>query len=227
MADYLPRPDAEYDEWIQRFAAYCEANAAALGLSDGQADTIRADKNGWHNAYVSHQEAQAAARGKRETKAHERDRSEASCRQFARMIQANPDVTDEQRKALGLTVRDDKPTAIPAEAVETSAPPLLRLDWSQRGRCTIHFGPNPGNERKNGLPHGRKGVKLWFHLGTFSDEPPQADDDWRYLADDTRSPYVHVLAGSEPVTVAYRAQYFDTKMRPGPFSDPAEATISA
>ena len=75
------------------------------------------------------------------------------------------------------------------------------------------------------LPADIKGAKLWFHVGGFSDEP-QADEDWLYLADDTRSPYVHMVASSEPVTVAYRVQYFDTKMNVGPFSDPATATVT-
>jgi hypothetical protein len=31
---------------------------------------------------------------------------------------------------------------------------------------------------------------------------------------------------TEPTTVAYRGQYFDLKMRLGPWSDPVEATVT-
>jgi len=46
------------------------------------------------------------------------------------------------------------------------------------------------------------------------------------VADDTNSPYVHTIASATPVTIAHRAQYFNTRMRTGPFSDPAIATIT-
>jgi len=112
--------------------------------------------------------------------------------------------------------------AAAAAAVEAEREPLLRLDWSQRSRVTIHFGPNPSNERQNALPVGMRGCKLWYPLGGI----PTKEEDWKFLVDDTRSPYVHVLTIDAPVTVAYRAQYFDTHMRTGPFSDPAIATVT-
>jgi len=46
------------------------------------------------------------------------------------------------------------------------------------------------------------------------------------LDDCARSPYVHVLANSEPVTVAYRAQYVDRRLRRGPFSNPVVVTVT-
>lgn len=55
---------------------------------------------------------------------------------------------------------------------------------------------------------------------------PENEDDWRWLAHDTNSPYTHIIGGAEPVTIAYRAQYFDRRMRLGPFGDPVVVTNS-
>ena len=176
----------------------------------------------WHTAFVSHLSIQNAAKAATAAKNDERDDSEGLARQLARILQANPAMTDAARGQAGLTIPDEEPTPLGPDTVEQTPPPLLSLDWSQRQRVTIHFGPNPANERENALPAGMRGVKLWYALGGI----PASEDDWRYLVDDTRSPYVHVLTISEPTTVAYRAQYFDRKMRPGPFSDPAIATVT-
>ena len=67
-----------------------------------------------------------------------------------------------------------------------------------------------------------KGAKIWFHVGGI----PATEAEWQWFADDTNSPYVHAISSAMAVTVAYRVQYFDTRMRTGPFSDPAIATIT-
>jgi len=45
------------------------------------------------------------------------------------------------------------------------------------------------------------------------------------LADDTHSPYLHILNG--PVTVSYRAQYIDRNLHLGTLCDPVTVTITA
>jgi len=116
----------------------------------------------------------------------------------------------------------DIATQVAASAVEAHRPPLLRLDWSQRSRVTINFGPNPANEGRNALPTGMRGCKLWYALGGISTK----DEDWQFLVDDRRSPYVHVVIVDVPVSVAYRAQYFDTQTRTGPSSYSAIAPVT-
>ena len=43
---------------------------------------------------------------------------------------------------------------------------------------------------------------------------PENENNYKYLTNDANSPYVYVVASPEPVTVAQRTQYFDTKMCP-------------
>lgn len=100
--------------------------------------------------------------------------------------------------------------------------PLLKLDWSTRGRVVVHFGPDPGNEQRNAMPTGMRGAKIWCHVGGI----PAEESEWQWLADDTSSPYTHIVLGGQAVTIAYRVQYIDRHLRTGPFSDPALATVT-
>jgi len=220
--NYIPAADAQFDEWMANFAAYVNAHGAALGLSPAEVTSVQTANTNWHAAFAAHLQAQAAARGKRESKDGSRDDTENTVRHIVKKVQANSGTTDEDRKNLRISVADEKRTPVSENVVEMTPAPLIRLDWSQRGRCVIHFGPNPANERENALPDDIRGAKIWFHVGGI----PATEAEWQWLADDTNSPYVHAVASATPVTVAYRAQYFDTRMRTGPFCDPAIATIT-
>ncbi len=221
MPDYIPKPDAEFEEWLAGFLAYCVAHKVELGLSDGDLLEIQTAKITWSLAYSNHLAAQNAAEGATETKEEKRDAGEVVIRKFVKIIQARPGVSDSNREGLGITVRDTEPTPLSEDIVRTTPAPRIELDWSKRGQVIVHFGPNPGNERENGLPQGCKGAKLWFCYGV----PTDAAAAWTWLADDTHSPYLHIVPG-QSLTITYRAQYFDRRMRLGPFGDPVTATIT-
>jgi len=221
VPDYIPKPDAEFEEWFAGFLAYCVAHKVELGLSDADILEIQVAKVTWSVAYSQHLAAQNAAEGATETKEEKRDTGEAVIRKFVKIIQARPGVSDANREGLGITVRDTTLTPQSEDIVRTTPAPRLELDWSKRGQVIIHFGPNPGDERNNGLPQGIKGAKLWFCYGVATDAAA-----WQWLADDTNSPYTHIVPTGTPLTITYRAQYFDRRMRLGPFGDPVTATIT-
>jgi len=221
VPDYLPAPDAEFEEWFAGFLAYCVAHKVELGLSDADILEIQVAKVTWSVAYSQHLAAQNAAEGATETKEEKRDLGEATIRKFVKIIQARPGVSDANREGLGITVRDTTLTPQSEDIVRTTPAPRIELDWSKRGQIIVHFGPNPGNERDNGLPQGIKGAKLWFCYGIPTDASA-----WQWLADDTHSPYLHAVPTGTPLTITYRAQYFDRRMRLGPFGDPVTATIT-
>jgi len=220
--DYIPDPDAEFEEWFARFLEYCVAHKVELGLSDGDLLEIQTSKITWSLAYSNYQVAHNAAAASTETKEEKRDAGEATIRKFVKIIQARPGVSDASRENLGITVRDTTLTPQSEDVVRTTPAPRLELDWSKRGQVIVHFGPNPGNERENGLPQGIKGAKLWFCYGV----PTDANAVWTWLADDTHSPYLHAVPSGTTLTITYRAQYFDRRMRLGPFGDPVTATIT-
>ena len=138
------------------------------------------------------------------------------------MIQKRPETTDAQREGLGITVPDRQPTPLDPGRILAEPPPIVLVDTSQRLQATIHFGPNPSDERNNPKPEIVHAVELWHCLG-----PAPADvSGYVFLALDTHSPYVHIFGGLVAVTITYRLRWVDRLGRPGPFSEPVTVTIS-
>ncbi|MBI4723100.1 MAG: hypothetical protein HY769_08950, partial [Candidatus Stahlbacteria bacterium] len=78
-------------------------------------------------------------------------------------------------------------------------------------------------------PFGIYGARIWYFIsgiipGALT-EPPIGMAGWQLLADDTCSPYIHQVANA-PMTISYKAQWFDKRMRLGPLCDPVTVTIS-
>lgn len=215
--DYIPFRDAEFDGWLARFADYIEAHYAELGLSAADKDSLVAANNSWRTDYRAHIAAKNAARGAKSRKDHTRDTAESLARNLAQRSTVFPGTTNAHRASMGITVPDTKPTPTSLDYIETLEPPMLSLDWSQRGQVAVHFGVNPGNEKWNAKPADIAGAKIWFRIDT---------GPWQFLADDTNSPYIHTLAISEPVRVEYRAQWFDKRMRAGSFGQTAKCTVT-
>lgn len=215
--DYIPRRDAEFDEWLEKFSANISAIATPLGVPPLLITAVTDAYANWDLGYDAHQLAQDASRAAAETKDEARDAGKDAVRPVVGIIQKHPDLTDAQREILAITVPDRKPTPTSPEYVVNLAPPILLLDWKQRGQVLVHFGVNPSNEKRNAKPDEIAGAKIWYRIES---------GPWNFVADDTNSPYTHNLAITEPQNVEYRAQWFDKKMRTGPFSETAKCTVS-
>jgi hypothetical protein len=95
---------------------------------------------------------------------------------------------------------------------------------------SVHFGPNPANESRNGLPSGAKGAVVQAKLisPTDADDPALEDlsSTWHRLDNATRSPYVHVLNPTVATVIAYRVAYTYSRARRGPRSDASQAAVT-
>jgi len=217
MADYIPKRDAEFDEWLENFSAQISAIATPLGVTPALITAVTTAYTDWDLAYDAHQVAQNAAEAAADTKDELRSAAKESVRPVVGMIQKHPNLTDAQRATLAITVPDREPTPTSPEYVVNLAPPILLLDWSQRKQVTIHFGVNPSNEKRNAKPDEIAGAKIWYRIES---------GPWNFVADDTNSPYNHSFTITEPQNVEYRAQWFDNKMRTGIFSESAKCAVT-
>ncbi|MBI5778361.1 MAG: hypothetical protein HZA49_02775 [Planctomycetes bacterium] len=215
--DYIPKTDAEFDEWLRNFSANIGPIGTALGLPAAQITAAVNAYPAWQVLYVAHQSAQDAARSAAEDKDAGRDTAKDTVRPVAGMAQKHPELTDGQRATLRITVWDTNPTPISPDYVLNLTPPILLLDWKQRGQVTIHFGVNPSNEKRNAKPKDIAGARIFYRIES---------GPWVYVADDTNSPYLHNLGITEPTNVEYRAQWFDKRIRFGPFGETAKCTVS-
>jgi hypothetical protein len=215
--DFMPKSDAEFHEWFRNFDDEISAIATPLGILPALITAVNTAYTNWQVGYVAHQTAQNAAQAAAETKDELRDAAQEAVRAVAGMLQKHPGMTDANRETLGITVRDKEPTPIPPDYVANLTPPILLLDWKQRGQVTVHFGVNPENEKRNAKPKDIAGARISYRIES---------GPWIYVADDTNSPYVHFHAITEPTNVEYRAQWFDKKMRTGPYSETAKCTVT-
>jgi len=214
---YIPKTDAEFDEWLRNFSANIGPIGTTLGLPAAKVTAAVNAYPAWQVLYVAHQAAQDAARSAAEDKDAGRDTAKDTVREVAGMAQKNRDLTDGQRATLRITVPDTNPTPIPPDYVLNLAPPNLILDWKQRGQVTVHFGVNPANEKLNAKPEHIAAARISYRIES---------GPWNFVADDTNSPYLHNLAITEPQNVEYRAQWIDKKQRTGPYSETAKCTVT-
>lgn len=216
MSDYIPSKEPAKVLWLWNFATWLIeddfANAQAHGLTKEEACGFYMMVSQTTMALLSAREARGAARGTAAAKNDALGAALALARDFAQRIQLNPNTTDQDRGEAGLTIRDDKPTKSTADDVLSITPPDIHLDFSIRQQVTIHWGPNPQDERHNGKPHGVIGCEIQYHRGGI----PTDNADWRQLDTDTDSPYIHTLHESTPITYAYRARYLGKKLKHGP-----------
>ena len=140
-------------------------------------------------------------------------------------IQGRKETTDQQREALGVTVRDKEPTPTDPTAITRVNPPILWRDASKPRTVTLHFGPNPQDECRNHKPVEAYGARIWGVEGG----PPTTPGGWDALAwtwsgDDTHSPYTY--SPNRAGTFSFRAQWFDRLMNLGPLGDPVTCMVT-
>ena len=219
MADYIPGPDANFQAWQSNFVTYANANLAALGLTAADLAPITAAQTTWATAFPAHIAAVNAAKASRQAKDEARAGYVAVIRPLVRRLQASPQVSDAEKAALGITVRQE-PTPI---GPPTTAP-IVSIECGNRLQQTLRF-VDAANPTRRGKPAGVLGVEIWNKVGTT---PPAGEGDLRFVAVDTSAPYVmnFDLAEGGKTNYVWMRWVSPTGER-GPWSEQAQATIAA
>lgn len=220
MPDYIPAPEAEYDDWLTNLVTYASENREELGLTESHLAPLVTSFQEWQTASAEHKLAQTAADTAYQNKVDKRDLSQAQARTLVQILQANPKLTDAQRVALGITVRSSARSLTPVPTTR----PLPRLEQSGRLRHTIHF-VDESTPTRRAKPKGVRGCQIWVYVG---ETPPPKPEEFQYLGTDTRTPYLNEFDPEDGGEVAhYYLRWVNTKDEPGPWSDPISATILA
>ena len=219
---YMPKADLEFNIWQKNFIDKVALDPAAYGLTPAGVAGLQAARAAWESKLATHHVTQNAAKSATRGKNEAGDELKALLRSAVGTVQSKGTVTDDQRKALAITVKDRERTLLSRDYIMTVKPPLIQLVPKARGLCVIHYGSAPGRERRNRKPPGVGGAFVFCRY-------PEAEDDtrnWHPLAGSSRSPYYHKLDNPKPVLVEYKVCWVDTTLQFGPFSDPAEAAIT-
>ena len=201
---------------------WLETNGAAHGFTPAEITAFQTEVGAAQTALNTHIVAQDAARAATIAKNEAIGTAIATGRDYAQKLQHDLSMTDADRAAAGLTVPDTPGSPTSADTVAELEPPLLLLDFGIRHQVTIHWGPNPDNERRNAKPAGVMGCEIQY----AKDQLPAEDTGWITLGLDTESPLLHHVAETTPTTFYYRARYVDKKLNYGNYGDPVKCTVS-
>lgn len=219
---YIPKREADKVLWLANFTTWVSAHGTSRGLSPQEVAELVTATADADSAVADNETAQAAAKGTTALKNDKLGAAIAMSRDFGQRLQLDPNMTDQDRADAGLTQRDHQSTAHDPDHIYTVTPPDVEPDWSIRQQVTLHWGPNPQDERHNGRPEGVIACEIQYHIGGI----PENEEDWKTLDTDTDSPFIHHLETSQPVTIAYRARYIGKAVKFGPFSAPVTCTVT-
>ena len=130
---------------------------------------------------------------------------------------ADSGVSDETRAGYGLPPRDRVKTA-------SAAPASAPLGWVDYGKLkhTIHFRDSATPDKK-AKPKGTRGCDIFRSVG----KAPETGDDFRYVANDSDSPYtVNYDMADAGKKVYYVLRWVSTTGEAGEWSETIEATVN-
>lgn len=224
---YIPRADKDFIDWLNVFVPYVNANSTPLGLGGSDVSMLSGQKIALETAYTQNNAAQQAAQAARQNKDTARDCVEGTVRMLVRRIQANPAVTDAQKMAMGITVKDNTPTAAMGAAAATSGAsrPIGVVDTSQRLRHEIRF-MDENTPTSRAKPANAMGCEIWVKITETGAAAPKGIEECTFVALDTATPYVAEYEGAYAgKTAHYILRWAYKGGEKGPISEVVSATI--
>jgi hypothetical protein len=193
----IPSNDVDYDGWLVNFVEVLATNAGVVGLLPADVDPLAAAQSAFDTALSDHNMKQMAGKAATAFKDTRRTEADALLRPMIQRINNHPGMSQQLRELLGLDRTDIVQAATPIEALT----PLVSLD-SGIGQVTVHWGPNPLNERSNGKPAGVKGGNVY--------RKKSGETDYQIVGFATTSPYYDVITGAG-ADYTYVVRYRGTK----------------
>lgn len=220
MPDYIPSNDSEFNLWQQGLMDYATtpANKTRMNIPDAQILPVTTEQTVWDAKYPAHTQAQTAANAAATAKDDSRTDYVGALRTFVGQLQANPDVTDEDRRAMKLTIASTSHTPSPVPATT----PIAEIDIATRRRHIIEFRDSATPD-KSAKPAGVRGCQIWMKIGGAA---PTSESECQFLATDSKSPYVHDFTMEEiGLKVYYLLRWENTTGKLGPWSQIFSANV--
>lgn len=217
--NYLPARESELVTWSTNFAQLITAGPTTYGLTDLQADAYNEARTSFATAYQTANDPTTRSPANIEAKDTARDALLALTRQLVKVVQAWPDMTDERRVALGITVPDLERTPVPAPDTWPQLDITSVVGWTVNVR--LHDGDSTGRRR----PAGVKGANVFSYVG---ETPPTEVGAWKFEGGTTRSEtaveFPHTLPPGTKVWLT--AFWFNPTMQSGPACPPVSTQIN-
>jgi len=223
VKDYMPDRDGDFHVWFKNYCDRIIANPARYGVLPADLAALQAVYTDWLLKYPKHITDQATAQASAGDKDNARDAAELVGRRLTKLIQSQMGTTTVHREELGITVADTTRTPISEQIVLTTPAPVIKAKCTESKTVRLDWYPDQAPGESEALPHGIIGLNIWVAEGGI----PSDESQWRLLAMDTNSPYLHNVANDATITMAYKAQWLDRRGRKGPFCLPVVCAVTA
>jgi hypothetical protein len=219
MPDFLPAKDADLLAWSSNFSAKITATPTAYGLTAAQATAYGSLHTAFSTALATASNPATRTRGTIAAKDAARDPLKANARDLARIINAFPSITNQQRIDLGLNPRSGTitPTNPPDET------PVMEV-VSAIGRM-LKIKLRAQDSSRRGKPDGVDGATVFSFVGSA---PPADISLWKFEGSTTRTVFdlefpASVPAGSQVWLCAF---WFSPRAQSGPACTPISAYLA-
>lgn len=219
MPDPIPRSEEEFDQLMHTFVPYAADHGPELGLPNGMVTDLSSALQIWTDAYGTRKDALAAAMAATAAMKSARTALTKLARPAIQLVQNNPAVHDDARKAMGLRLPENPRARVP---IPTSRP-IGTVDTSQRLQHTLNW-QDEASPNSIAKPDGVRGVEIWLHIGPT---PPAGPDQCQFVALDSSTPYLLVHNAADAGKLAhYMLRWQNTRNEFGPWSETISATIT-
>jgi hypothetical protein len=209
---YIPARESDLVSWAGRFSTKTSADPTAYGLTEQQTTELAALNSAYAAAYAAANDPETNSHANVVAKNAAKEALIEEIRKLAGIVQADPDVTDNQKAALGLTVHDDEPTPAPIPAYA----PGIKVVRTYERRVTLQL-EDVENPDSRGKPPFVDGAAVFSHIGST---PPALGEssEWTFEGITGRTMTEVVLPPDVPsgATAWFTAFWFNTRKQSGP-----------
>jgi hypothetical protein len=220
MADYIPRPDADFSTWFKNFENKTKLTPATFGLVAADIVPITAALADWDAKLLAHTDADTTAQAARVSKDGSRATAELLIRPLVRRIQASPATDDTDRETIGIPI----PGANTAPSGPPTSHPMAAVHC-ERLRHIISWIDSVTNRKAK--PLGVLGAELWMALTVIGAPTPTDPAAFDFVALDTNSPYINEFPAADGGKNAhYILRWVRADHQKGPWSETVSCTVT-
>jgi hypothetical protein len=168
---YLPASDSAFDSWLTNFSTLLTASPTTYGLVSGDATAVAAERTAYHTAFVAATDPATRTSVTVAAKDAARSSAESVVRPYAVSISLNAGVLDDDKVAIGVTVKKTVPTPIPPP---TTSPALSLLAATPLSHQLRYYDTSTPTTKAK--PFGATGIQVNRSIGMSAAVDPSQTD---------------------------------------------------
>ena len=215
--DFVPKRESDLDEFVHNFDTRITASPTTVGLVAGDATAFHALVQAWDAAFAVTKNRGTRSQSAVIVKDEKKFFMVKKLRELARIVQAFPGTSNEDRSLLGLTV--------PSERQQQPAPAFVpKLEAMKVNGNIVSMQLRDSQNLSRLRPPFAKSANVFSYIG---ENPPATAEGWFYQGGTTRSRFDVSFDASLPMgTKVYLTAFWKNERdMSGPACAPVQVTL--